>query len=688
MFQVFLGFAPWIIYWIFSGINLWTPAILGGLLAAVGLVTWRWIKRRDVKTMEAVTLGYFMLNVLVTLGLNLSLFNTHGPLLIGLTLAGMAFGSLLARSPFTYQYARESWPREMWKNPIFISTNQIITGVWGLIFLVNAGLGALSLSLPHFSLLFNAIFANGLIGLGIAFSALFPKWFPRFILQHLIDAREPYKWPDPKFNGCPSSVDEHDVIVVGSGIGGLTAAALLAKRGLKVAVFEQHFLAGGYCTSWERGVRRGGERLVYVFDAGVHDVSGLGERGGVRSVMKQLDIEEEVDWHRMDHEYFIKGVHLRVPRDPALFAVKLGELFPSERENIGSFFCEMESVYREMYADVEMTDGIPTAPRTVDAMLAYPSAHPHMMKWMDLPFGKMLDAYFKDESLKQFLSALTGYLSDDPTLLTVGAMAPIFGYYFDGGYYPGGGSQKFADALVTVIEKHGGKIYLRTPVRRIVIEAGRAVGVELGNGQIHRAKAILSNADLKRTFLELVGRKHLPAKFARRMKATKPSASAFMVFLGLDFIPGLEPIGMSSGIGIMIPSKADASLAPRGGASMTLIKLVPQDETAGWDRKAKGYNERKHLYADGMIAEVEKVIPGLSKHIVYRQESSPRTFERYAWTTSGSIYGSSWDSPHPPIKSPVPNLYLAGSGVFPGPGVEAVVISGALAASEIYSKDK
>ena len=686
MLQVLFGFAPWIIYWIFSGLRLWNPAILGALLAAAGLVAWRWIKRRDVKTMEAVTLVYFLINAIATLGFHLPLYKTYGPFLNSLTLAGMAWGTLIAGSPFTYQYAREDWPREMWDNPIFIATNQIITGVWGVIFLVNAGLGALSLSLPHLAILLNAVAANILIGLGIAFSSLFPNWFPRFAIQQQINAREPYKWPSPKFNRRPSSDNEHDVIVIGSGIGGLTAAALLAQRGLKVAVFEQHFLPGGYCTSWERGVRRDDKRLTYIFDAGVHDVSGLGERGGVRNLMRQLDIEEEVDWHRMDHEYFINGKHLRVPRDPDSFAAKLGDLFPSEREIVKSFLGEMKSIYDEMYADMEKAGGVPSAPRTVDDMLAYPAAHPHMMKWMERPFGEMLDTYFKDEQLKQFLSTLTGYLSDDPTVLTVGAMAPIFGYYFEGGYYPGGGSQKFADALVGVIEKHGGKIHLRTPVKRIVIENGRATGVELGDGQIHTARAIISNADLKRTFLELVGCKHLPAKFARSMKESKPATSAFMVFLGVDFMPGIEPVGMLDGIGIMVPSKVDATLAPRGHAAMTLIKLVSQDEAVSWDRKAKGYNQRKHAFAEAMISEAEKVIPNLSRHIVYRQEASPRTFERYAWTTDGSIYGSTWDSHHPPLKSPVPNLYLAGASVFPGPGVEAVVISGVLAANEIFSK--
>lgn len=686
MLQVFIGFIPWIVFWSLSGPGLWTPAILGALLAAIGLVSWRWLKRRDVKTLEIISLGYFAMHTIVTLMLGMPFFKDYGPVLNSLVLAGMAWGTLLAGSPFTYQYAREDWPRELWDEPLFRLTNLIITAVWGVIFLVNTGLGALSLAQPQLHILLNAIIANIFIALGIAFSSLFPNWFPNFILQQSINAREPYKWSASQFNGRPSAENEHDVIVIGSGIGGLTAAALLAKRGLKVAVFEQHFLAGGYCTSWERGVRRNGSRLRYVFDAGVHDVSGLGEFGPVRNLMRQLDIEEEVDWKRMDHEYEIEGVHIRIPRDPNLFAAKLGEKFPSEQDAVKAFFNEMQHIFREMYANVEKTGGVPTAPRTVSEMMAYPEAHPHAHKWMKRPFGEMLDTYFQDKRLKRFLSALTGYLTDDPALLTVGAMAPIFGYYFDGGYYPAGGSQKFADALVAVIEKHGGQVHLRTPVQRIVMKNGRATGVELEKtGEIHHAKALVSNADLKRTFLELVGKKNMSRKFARQIEAVKPSTSAFMVFLGVDFMPDIEPIAMLDEVGIMVPSKVDDSLAPKGHASVTLIKLIPQCEAAGWDRKAKGYSARKRAYADEMIVRAEKLIPNLSEHIVYRQEASPPTFERYAWTDRGSIYGPTWDSPHPPLKSPVPGLYLAGSGVFPGPGIEAVVISGTLAADAIYS---
>ncbi len=692
MLQVFVGFIPWILYWSFSGPGLWTIAILGGLIAAAALVAWRWFKRRDLKTMEIVTLGYFAVHAIVTLALGSSFLKIYGPIANSLVLAGMAFGTLAMKNPFTYQYAKEDWDKFYWSDPAFIRINEIITAVWGWIFTINAGLGALAVFIfPTQELWFVVILPNVGIIAGIIFSSRFPNYAVRQSLQARLDEWDPYKWPAPKFNGHPTNENEHDVIVIGSGIGGLSAAALLAKRGLKVAIFEQHYLPGGYCTSWERRVRPthstpdSKERWTYVFDAGVHDVSGLSERGGIRSLLRILDIEEAIEWKLNEQEYFIGETHFKVPHDADEFVRQLGERFPSEAENIRRFFNEMHHILDEMYADIEKTGGAPRTPDNIEDLLAYPKTHPHAYKWMDKPFVAMLDEFFSDPRVKDLLAALTGYLSDDPKSLTVGSMAPILGYYFNGGYYPVGGSQALPNALVEVIKKHNGKIFLRTPVQCILVEKDRAVGIELKNGQIHRAKAILSNADVHKTFLELIGREHLPSDFAEHIESLKPSTSAFIVFLGLDIVPNIAPITILDDIGIMVPSKLDAHLAPAGHASVTLLKLLPETDFTKWDRKSPGYSQRKHQFADTMIASAEEIIPGLRQHITYRQEGSPATFARYAWATNGSIYGPATGQKRLTIKAPIKNLYVAGSGVMGG-GVEAAAIAGIHAANEIYKK--
>lgn len=685
MVWVFVGFVPWILFWNLSGPGLWTTAVLAGMIASLTLNAYRW-PRRNFKALELITLIYFTVHLIFTAILGSSFFIDYGAILNRLTLAGMAWGTLLAGSPFTYQYAREDWDKAYWNDPGFRLVNNIITAAWGAIFLINAVLAmvatffAIAESTKSWLLV---ILPNVGLVLGVLFSMRFPNWFVRWGIKREIEAREPYKWASPSFSaGHPSGQDQHDVIVIGSGIGGLSAAALLAKRGRKVIVFEQHVRAGGYCTSWERIVRHGNKRWRYVFDAGVHDVSGLGEHGPVRNLQRQLGIEEQIDWRLMSHEYLVDDIRIKVPHGTDEFARVLGEQFADERANIKAFFDEIEQVYRENSMGIEQTDG----PNAIEAMLAYPKTHPHAYKWMEVPFEEMLDAYFRDPRLKEFLLMLTGYLSDDPSSLTVGSMAPVFGYYFDGGYYPAGGPQVFANALVSVIKENRGEVRLGASVGRIIIENRKATGVMLANGERHYAKAIISNADVWKTFRELVGYEHLPKLFVKKINTLEPSTSAFVVFLGIDCVPDISSITMIDEICIVVPSKVDLSLAPPGHSAITLIKLVPQAETAMENRKAPGYTRYKQACGDEMIALAEQVIPNLRQHIVYRQEGAPPTFARYDWTTRGAIYGPAEGQSRLPMKTPIEKLYLVGAGTRYGAGVEAVVLSGVLAANAIYRR--
>ncbi|MGY0779561.1 phytoene desaturase family protein [Azospirillum argentinense] len=495
------------------------------------------------------------------------------------------------------------------------------------------------------------------------------------ILARRLAEREPHPWPAPAVLG-----QKDGVVVVGAGIGGLTAAALLAEAGVRVTVLEAHDRPGGYCSSWERKVRlRDGTVGRFIFDAGVHDVSGTRPDGPVGHLLHTVGVADRVRWQPVNRGIVRGGVFDPLPGDAEGLSTLIAREHPDSTAGAAAFLEEMRGVYRDLYRGCAET-GLPHIPRDVAAMRAYPLECPRAFRWQERGFLEMLEHYVPDAGARALLSSLTGYLSDRPERLGATQMAPIFGYVFDGGAYPEGGSQRLADALVEAIRAQGGEVRLRTPVRRILVEDGRAAGVETMDGERIAAAAVISNADARRTLLELVGEEHLPAGSADQYRALRPSTSAFMVTLALDIRPDLPAVTFLKDVGmaLALPSAHDASLAPPGCAALTLMRLDPVG--AAWDRSAPDYRARKTREGDAMIAAAAAVIPDLERHILHRQDASAATFARYAHMTEGAIYGT---DPALPAKSPVPGLLLAGGGVFPGPGVEACVISGRLAAEAL-----
>ncbi len=192
MFKVLVGFLPWILFWTLTGTGNRPLAIVCALAASVMLVARRRLRGSKSKTLEVVALCYFLLQAILTFAVGSGFLIEYGALANYAVLAAVAFGTLAANNPFTYQYAKEDWDEEYWDDPVFIRINRTVTAVWGAIFLVNLLLTSLAIFAfpPLAPLLATWLPIAGII-LGALFSAHYPGYAARQAMQEMADAKDP-----------------------------------------------------------------------------------------------------------------------------------------------------------------------------------------------------------------------------------------------------------------------------------------------------------------------------------------------------------------------------------------------------------------------------------------------------------------------------------------------------------------
>lgn len=510
----------------------------------------------------------------------------------------------------------------------------------------------------------------------------------------------------------PSRVD---VAIIGSGLGGLVAAANLAQRGLSVALFEAHYTAGGCATQFERGPRR----ARYHFDVGLHYVGDCGPDGQIPRLLRECGVD--VSFRPMDPDGFdtlvFPDFRFRIPADVEVYRDRLVEQFPRERRAIDRYVALLRAVMTATRA----LDRDQRPPLMDMAKLAL--AGLRIARHRKATIGEVLDAIgARDPALRAVFLGQSGDYGLPPSKASAMLHLGLAGHYFRGAYYPEGGGQVLADRLAARIESLGGSVHLRHPVERIVIENGRAVGVRLAarNGEAARevrADVVVSNADLKRTLLELVGPQHLPSEWVTRSERFEMAAALIITFLGVE--GAIEGMGATNywqfdgydmegfyhddpsqpitprGCYVTSASHKDPAHAlhhaPEGITNVEVMTVVPSslrrwqvrgEEVAAWGyKKNEAYHAVKRRIEEDMIARLDRMFPGTGSRVVFRETATPVSHTRYTGATDGTGYGlaatpEQFFENRPGYRAPISGLYLCGASTRAGHGIVGAMSSG------------
>lgn len=478
---------------------------------------------------------------------------------------------------------------------------------------------------------------------------------------------------------------KHDIIIIGGGLGGLTAGAKLAKEGKKVLLIEQHDRPGGCATTFKRG--------DYTMEVGLHEMDGPSPSDMKTKLFNELDVFKNVTFLEIPEFYhFISDrTQITIPHNPEKAAQILKDAFPEEKAGIDAYYSYI------LFPKKRMID--PDGPK-------------------DRSLGEFLDSIISNEELKLVLLGNLGYFHDDPFSLSLGYYSAAQVRYFNNGAsYIRGGSQQLSDHLAGYIKEHGGEVLLNHLVTGLIIENGKLTGITYkkkrgSEAEINKAfgDEIIVNSSIP-GLADLLPEKE--ASLLRdEIRELKPGTSLLTIYFG--FKTRLSNIGhkhycifvydgsVRTQKDILANNRADynkryftfvdygqldSNLAPEGKSTGAICCT---DYLKDWeDLSVEEYKLKKEEVSRIFLGRLEKLIPGISEQTEYVEVGTPKTVKRYTLNPSGAVYGFEqrpFKEAFDPSKI-FDNLNIASAWGKNGGGYSGAIYGGYLCAINILRKN-
>lgn len=503
----------------------------------------------------------------------------------------------------------------------------------------------------------------------------------------------------------------YDAIIIGSGMGGLTTAAFLAKAGKKVLVLEKHYVAGGFTHSFKR--------KKYEWDVGVHYVGQVNLKNGLLRKAFDYVSDGKLEWNDMGEVYdqaIFEGdvYNFKAGREEQL--KQMIEYFPDEEKALRAYYklvSKVGSLSLMFFAERTM-------PLWLSRSLGY-FLRRGFYKYSRKTTYDILSELTKNEKLISVLCSQCGNYGLPPKKSSFAIHAMVTDHFLDGGNYPVGGASNISKCVVDVIEANGGIIAIKADVKNIVIENNKAVGVEMNNGDMITADKIISNTGIHNTYNKLI--KTEKDNSSTELNKLQPSISHVCLYVGLNgsdeelklpkyniwlydsykldldydnhhtnkhFAPSLAYISF--------PSAKDPGWSQKHPNTSTIqviascpYEWVKEWEERKWQKRGDEYDQYKEEMKNHLLKKLFSVLPHIKDKIAIAELSTPLSTKHFSSYANGEIYGLEHSTARFDLKqlrasTPYKNLYLTGQDIV-CVGVGSALFSGIITSVVILNRN-